>query len=298
MSTSSTVHLKKHAYGKTNVRLTKVIRHTEDWHDIVELTCQVLLEGDFKVSYTEADNSVIIPTDTVKNTIYVLAKKSNHVQTIERFGYEIGQHFIDRYSHVDSVYVKIIQHRWTRIDIDGQHHPHSFFRDGEDTRRAELVVSRNGKVTIESRMKDLLVLKSTGSNFTNFHRCEYTTLQDAHDRIFSTSVDAKWTYDITKSKIEEIPFDHIASGVREVTLSTFAIDNSASVQATMYKMGEKVLENHSDVIEISYALPNKHYFSVNLKPFNLPNEGKDMNIFQPVSDPAGYITATIARRGY
>ncbi|ORY03703.1 uricase [Basidiobolus meristosporus CBS 931.73] len=292
----ATPYLKKQAYGKTDVRLTKVIRHTDDWHDVVELTCQVLLDGSFKVSYTEADNSVIIPTDTVKNTVYVLAKKSCNVQTIELFGHEIGQHFLNRYSHVESVYVKIIQHRWSRISIDQQYHSHSFFRDGDDTRRVELTVRRDGKVTVESRLKDLLVLKSTGSNFTNFHRCEYTTLQDAHDRIFSTSVDAKWTYDLEKSKISEIPFDSIAAGIREITLSTFATDDSASVQATMYKMGERVLMNHTDVVEISYALPNKHYLSVNLKPFKLSNEAKDMNIFQPVSDPAGYITATIARR--
>ncbi|KAK9704199.1 hypothetical protein K7432_010337 [Basidiobolus ranarum] len=296
MSNNANAYLKKQAYGKTKVRVTKVIRHTRNWHDVVELTCQVLLDGKFETSYTEADNSSIVPTDTVKNTIYVLAKKSSNVQTIERFGYEIGQHFINRYSHVDDVHIKIIQHRWTRVNIDGQLHPHSFFRDGEDTRRVELLVSRSGNVTIESRLKDLLVLKSTGSNFTNFHRCEYTTLQDAHDRIFSTSVDAKWTYNLDKSKIEAIPFDEIASGVREITLGTFATDDSASVQATMYKMGESVLAQHVDVSEISYALPNKHYFSVNLKPFNLHNEGKDMNIFQPVSDPSGYITATIARR--
>ncbi|KAK9685240.1 hypothetical protein K7432_015580 [Basidiobolus ranarum] len=296
MSSNAGAYLKKQAYGKTKVRVTKVIRHTQNWHDVIELTCQVLLDGKFETSYTEADNSSIVPTDTVKNTIYVLAKKSNNVQTIERFGYEIGQHFINRYSHVDDVYVNIIQHRWSRVNIDGQLHPHSFLRDGEETRRAELVVSRSGKVTIESRLKDLLVLKTTGSSFTNFHRCEYTTLQDATDRIFSTSVDAKWTYNLEKSKVEEIPFDEIATGAREITLSTFATDDSASVQATMYRMGEKVLGDYKDVSEISYALPNKHYFSVNLKPFNLPNEGKDMNIFQPVSDPSGLITATIARR--
>ncbi|KAK9739629.1 hypothetical protein K7432_018374 [Basidiobolus ranarum] len=129
MSNSTTAYLKKQAYGKTKVRVTKVIRHTKEWHDVVELTCQVLLDGKFETSYTEADNSSIVPTDTVKNTIYVLAKKSNHVQTIERFGYEIGQHFINRYSHVDDVHIKIIQHRWTRVNIDGQLHPHSFFRD-------------------------------------------------------------------------------------------------------------------------------------------------------------------------
>ncbi|ORY04230.1 uricase [Basidiobolus meristosporus CBS 931.73] len=300
---SSAVELKRQAYGKAKVRVTKAIRHTPQWNDIVELTVQVLLEGDFEEAYTEADNSKVVPTDTVKNTCYIIAKKSNHVQTIERYGYELGKHFVDKYPHVTHAHVHIVQLRWTRINVNGEPHPHSFYRDGSETRETwvtvsanDLTVSRDGKVSIESRLKDLLVLKSTGSSFTNFHRCENTTLQDATDRIFSTSVDAKWTYNLEKSKIEEIPFDEIAGSVREITLGTFATDDSASVQATMYKMGEKVLAENVDVTEISYALPNKHYISVNLKPFNLPNEGKDMDIFQPISDPSGYITATIARR--
>ncbi|KAK9759692.1 hypothetical protein K7432_017039, partial [Basidiobolus ranarum] len=74
MSSNASAYLKKQAYGKTKVRVTKVIRHTKNWHDVVELTCQVLLDGKFETSYTEADNSSIVPTDTVKNTIYVLAK--------------------------------------------------------------------------------------------------------------------------------------------------------------------------------------------------------------------------------
>ncbi|ORX98064.1 hypothetical protein K493DRAFT_349628 [Basidiobolus meristosporus CBS 931.73] len=139
------------------------------------------------------------------------------------------------------------------FEIDGQLHPHSFLRDGDETRRVETTVSCSGQVSIESR------LKSTGSAFTNFHRYEYTTLQDVY-----LLHHAKWTYSPEKSKIQEIPFDDVANSVREITLSTFATDNSASVQATVDQMGEVV----------------------NLKPFNLLNEAKDMNIFQPISDPS------------
>ena len=39
-----------------------------------------------------------------------------------------------------------------------------------------------------------LVLKSTGSAFENFIRDEHTTLAEVNDRIFSTSVDLKYTY--------------------------------------------------------------------------------------------------------
>ncbi|KAK9761646.1 hypothetical protein K7432_013305 [Basidiobolus ranarum] len=291
---SASVELKRQAYGKAKVRVTKAIRHSAELNDIVELTCQVLLEGDFEEAYTKADNGKVVPTDTVKNTCYIIAKKSNHVQTIERYGYELGKHFVDKYPHVTHAHVHIVQYRWARINVDGKPHPHSFYRDGAETRQTWVTVTGND-VSIKSGLEDLLVLKTTGSSFTNFHLCENTTLQDADDRIFSTTVKAHYNID-TSIGIENIPFDQIFDGVRKATIDVFAQDNSASVQATMYRMADLILQRFSDVKDVHYALPNSHHFTTNLAPFNLPNSGQEMTIFSPITDFSGYITATIGRR--
>ncbi|KAK9663699.1 hypothetical protein K7432_018060 [Basidiobolus ranarum] len=207
---SSSIEIKRQAYGKAKVRVTKAIRHTAEWNDIVELTCQVLLEGDFETAYTKADNSMVVPTDTVRNTCYIIAKKSDHVQTIERYGYELGKHFVDRYPHVTHANVHIVQSRWARINVNGEPHPHSFYRDGSETRQTWLTVTANN-VSIKSGLEGLLVLKTTGSSFTNFHLCENTTLQDADDRIFSTTVKAHYNIN-TSTGVENIPFDRIFDG--------------------------------------------------------------------------------------
>ncbi|ORY04247.1 uricase [Basidiobolus meristosporus CBS 931.73] len=291
---SGSVELKRQAYGKAKVRVTKAIRHTAQYNDIVELTCQVLLEGDFEEAYTKADNSMVVPTDTVKNTCYVIAKKSDHVQTIERYAYELGKHFVDKYTHVTHAHVHIVKYRWARINVNGEPHPHSFYRDGSETRETWVTVSAND-VSIKSGLEGLLVLKTTGSSFTNFHHCENTTLQDADDRIFSTTVKAHYNID-TSIGVENIPFDRIFDGVRKTTLDVFAHDDSASVQATMYRMAELILKRFPEVRDVYYALPNSHHFTTNLAPFNLPNAGQEMTIFSPVTDFSGYITATIGRR--
>ncbi|CAG8512687.1 7540_t:CDS:2 [Ambispora leptoticha] len=282
-------------YGKDRVRLVKVIRNG-DWHEVVELTIRVLLEGNFEKAYTKADNSLVIATDSIKNTVYILAKKSAQVQHIELFAIEIGDHFISQYSHVSTVHVSITKHRWTRMLVNGKLHNHSFIRDGDETRSTRVVTSRNTGVAIESGLKDLLVLKTTGSAFHSFFRDEYTTLAETDDRILSTSVDATWTFKVPNSiSIANIPFDDIYDSIREITLKTFSTDNSASVQATLYLMAKQALEKHPELETVSYALPNKHHFAFDLERFGLKNNGKDSDIFVPFNDPSGLITATIAR---
>ncbi|KAG9303260.1 hypothetical protein G9A89_013586 [Geosiphon pyriformis] len=295
----SEVYLKKQEYGKDRVRLMKVIR-CGDWHEIIELTVRILLGGDFTVSYTEGDNTPIVATDSMKNIIYYLAKKSSNVQHIELFAMEIGEFFVTKYTHVSHANVLITRHRWTRMLIDGKLHQHSFIRDGEETRNTHVIVAKEKNlrisVKIESGLKDILVLKTTGSAFRSFLRDEFTTLPETDDRILSTAVDATWTFKIPDlTFVRAIPFDDIYNSIRQITLNTFAIENSVSVQATLYLMAKRALENHQELENISYSLPNRHCFAIDLSHFGLKNTGKEAEIFVPFSDPSGLITATVAR---
>jgi urate oxidase len=268
-----------------------------------------LLEGDFETSYTEADNRKVIATDSIKNTIYVLAKHSQHVMQPERFAQEIACHFLDTYQHVSDAHVRILLHRWCRLTIDGKPHPHAFYRDGEEKRWCEVHVQRVTNATpytlnVTSGISDLLVLKTTGSSFTNFLRDRFTTLPEAEDRILSTIIEASWQYRTTllpangqtHSPLTTIDYDTIYQKARDITLRVFANDNSASVQATLYRMAHEFLNVAEPVTSISYALPNKHVFTVDLKPFGLKNTDKDATVFMPFDAPSGLITATISRR--
>ncbi|CAG8443149.1 7206_t:CDS:2 [Diversispora eburnea] len=311
----SDVFISQQSYGKDNIRLIKVFRN-KNWHEVVELTIDVLLDGDFTAAYTEADNSKIVATDSMKNTVYILAKQSSNVQNIELFATEIGRHFIFTYSHVSQANVSITKHKWTRMLVDGKFHDHSFYRDGEDTHNAKVIVTRINNnddensikiESIESGLKNLLVLKTTGSKFSGFIRDKYTTLPETNDRILSTSIDATWTYNIISpnvtSSIENIikfEFDNIFESIRSITLNTFATHDSESVQATLYLMANSVLKSHPQIESIRYELPNKHSFAYDLERFGLKNgessEGNDADIFVPFDKPNGIITATISRK--
>ncbi|OOF99742.1 hypothetical protein ASPCADRAFT_203527 [Aspergillus carbonarius ITEM 5010] len=287
-------------YGKDNVRVYKVHRDEKTGvQTVVEMTVCVLLEGDIDTSYTTADNSVIVATDSIKNTIYITAKQ-NPVTPPELFGSILGNHFITKYNHIHAAHVHIITHRWTRLTIDGKPHPHSFLRDGEETRNVQVDVVEGKGVDITSSLAKLTVLKSTNSQFWGFVRDEYTTLPETWDRILSTDVDASWQWrrfsglDEVRATVPQ--FDATWTAARDITLKTFAEDNSASVQNTMYKMAEQILAHQPLLETVEYSLPNKHYFEVDLSWHKgLKNTGKDAEVFAPQTNPNGLIKCTVGR---
>lgn len=291
------------SYGKGNVKFLKVKKNPRDSNEqeVLEANVQVLLKGDFDVSYTQADNSPIVPTDTVKNTILVEAKNTD-VWPIERFAAHLAKHFTSKYSHVSGIEVSVVQSRWSKYEVGGKLHPHSFKHDGPETRRTFLTYSKKGDdLRIVSSIKDLTVLKSTGSMFYGYNVCDYTTLQPTRDRILSTDVDASWTYDSKQIKsfadvfraADQGLFDKAYKSARDTTLELFATEQSASVQATMYNMSHKILQLTPEVETVTYVLPNKHFILFNLEWKGI--KGND-ELFYPSPDPNGLIKCTVGRK--
>ncbi|KAH8821541.1 hypothetical protein F5884DRAFT_92404 [Xylogone sp. PMI_703] len=287
-------------YGKDNVRVYKVHRDEKTGvQTVTEMTVCVLLEGQIETAYTTGDNSVVVATDSMKNTIYIKAKE-HPVTPPELFASILGTHFVETYPHIHTANVKIVTHRWTRMTIDGTPHPHSFLRDGNETRNVEAVIRKGKGIDIRSGIVGLLVLKSTGSEFHGFIRDEFTTLAETWDRILSTDVDCAWkweTFSGMDAVTAAIPkFDKAFDDARNITLKTFAEEESPSVQNTMYKMCEKILEAAPEVKEVDYSLPNKHYFEIDLSWHKgLKNTGKDAEVYAPQSGPNGLISVTVTR---
>ncbi|KAK4186628.1 putative uricase [Podospora australis] len=287
-------------YGKDNVRVYKVHKDEKTGtQSVTEMTVCCLLEGQIETSYTEADNSVVVATDSIKNTIYIKAKE-HPVNPPELYASHLGQHFLDKYPHITAAHIKVVVHRWTRINVDGAPHPHSFYRDGNETRNVDATVSREKGIELKSGLVGLSVLKSTGSAFHGFVRDEYTTLPETWDRILSTDVDATWTWkpfpNIAAVAAGVERFDSAFDAARTITLKTFSLDESASVQNTMYKMCEEILEAAPEVQSTGYSLPNKHYFEIDLSWHKgLKNTGKDAEVYAPQSGPNGLIKCEVAR---
>ena len=272
------------SYGKSGIRLVKLLR-PGDLHEIVDLTVAVQFEGDFAAAHVDGDNANVLPTDTMKNTVYALAK--NHpIGSPEAFGLDVSAHFLGASPQVSRVSVTLTQHPWERLAVRERPHPHAFRRAGSETRTA--LVSRTPEAaTVEAGLEGLVVLKSGESAFSGFRRDRYTTLPETRDRIFATSITAGWRY-----ASAEADFRLLHRGVRQALLETFAEHASESVQHTLSAMGEAVLERHPEVLEVRLSLPNRHHLPVDLSPFGLQNSNE---IFVATEEPYGLIEATLKR---
>ncbi len=271
-------------YGKSRVRLLKVARKGER-HEIQETTVKIALEGDFDEIHTVGNNSLCLPTDTMKNTVYALAHQTTEIEEIETFAKRLSEHFLTNNPQVTRVIIEIIEHLWTRLG-DSEPHPHSFIKGSNEQRTTKVSATRDD-VTVESGVEDLIVLKTTKSGFVGFIKDQYTTLPETTDRVFATSIKATWRYENADAATGEI-----WRNTRQSIIETFAAHDSLSVQHTLYAMGEAVLETFPDIAEISFSLPNIHYLPVDVSRFGLENDNR---IFLPTDEPHGLIEARLSR---
>jgi urate oxidase len=271
-------------YGKSRVRLVQVTKH-KDRHDVKELDVAIQLEGDLTAAHTEGDNSKVLPTDTMKNTVYALAH-GDPIQDPETFGLKLASHFLETQPHIYEARVELREHLWRRINVNGKPHRHSFLSTGNE-RRVAVVTQSHARTMVEGGIEELLVLKTTGSGFEGYIKDRFTTLAETNDRIFSTVIAATWRY-----ANPDADYGILWREIRRIVLETFAEHESPSVQQTLYLTGKRVLETFEAIAEIRLSLPNKHCLLVNLQPFGLENNNE---IFVPTDEPHGLIEATIQR---
>ena len=283
------VVLADHRYGKSRVRLMRVTRH-ETHHDLEEWTLEVMLTGDFAEVFTHGDNSRVLATDTMKNTVYFLARQSR-AESIEAFAGEVIDFLLRRNPQVTGAEVSIASHLWKRLTIEGQPHPTAFMKGSDERQTTRVARTQNGTATVTSGFEDMTLLKTAQSGFVGYIKDELTTLPETTDRLFGTSVTAAWPY-TAKSIAEGIDFNRVRHHLRERMVTTFARHESLSVQQTMYAMAEAAL-GHTDVLtEVFLRMPNRHNLLVDLGRFGSDNPN---HIFVPTDEPHGTIEATVRR---
>jgi urate oxidase len=276
-------------YGKSEIRLVKVSRGAGETgiHDLRDVTVDVMLTGDFDAAYTDGDNAGLLATDTMRNTVYALAKE-HPIDDIEPFGLQLVNHFLGAATGVTTASVHIVEHPWARLEISGRPHEHAFQRGNGGNRVATVTATAGGgEPQIEAGIDDLLVLKTTGSGWEGFLRDRYTTLPETSDRILATVITARWSYGGS-----DVPFDEAWHNVHRTILESFCDHYSPSVQFTLNHMGEAVLQARPDVERISFSLPNKHHLLYDLARFGLENENE---IFHATNEPYGLIEGTVTR---
>jgi urate oxidase len=271
------------SYGKSGVRLVQVSRHGN--RDVLrDLTVAIRFEGDYTASYVDGDNRDVLPTDTMKNTVYAVAARCP-IDDPEHFGLQLAEHFLDRNARLHRVTIDLTEHPWNRIQVDGADHGHAFTRPGQECRTAQVRLDRQA-ATIRAGVTDLIIMKSAHSAFSGFPRDEFTTLPETRDRLLATSLSATWRYDSGTA------YGPAWYAIRRTLLEVFATHESESVQHTLHAMGRAALESVPDVADIHIVMPNRHHLPVDLSRFGLENKNE---IFVATEEPFGLIQATVRR---
>jgi urate oxidase len=285
-------------YGKAETRLLRVVRDT-DRHTLRDLNVSTALTGDFAAAHRDGDQAHVLPTDTQKNTVFAFARTIG-VGEIEDFGLALARHFVDDVAPVTGADVRIDEYVWERIGTGGpsggesstRGHDHAFTRSGQEVRTTEVVVGADG-VRVVSGLTDLVVLKSTGSEFAGFLVDELTTLPETHDRVLATALTARWTY-ADAAVLDGVDWAAAYAGIRSVLLQRFADVHSLALQQSLWEMGRGVLEAHPQVTSIELVAPNIHHIAADLSPFDLDNPGE---VFHVTDRPYGLIEVTVERDG-
>ena len=283
-----TVVLGQNQYGKAETRVVRIYRDT-DRHEIRDLCVSTALHGDFAAAHITGDQSSVLPTDSQKNTCFAYAKERG-VGEIEDYALALAGHFVDDIAPVSRAHVAVDEYQWERIAVGGVPHPHAFVRAGHEVRTVAVTIDAERPVNeswVISGVRDLILLKSTGSQFTGFLRDRYTTLAEATDRILATSLTARWRY-----ATSDVPWGEAFVQVRQVLLEQFASVYSHALQQTLFAMGSAVLAARDDIAEIRLSAPNRHHFLADLAPFGLDNPGE---VFYAADRPYGLIQCAVQR---
>jgi urate oxidase len=277
-----------HQYGKAETRLVRIYRDGPE-HQIRDLNVSISLRGDFADAHLHGDQAQVLPTDTQKNTAYAFAMERG-VGEIEDYALALARHFAEDVQPVRAARVDVDEYRWERIRVAGTGHPHSFVRSGQEIRTAAAIIEgRAGqrRVWVLSGLRDLVLLKSTGSEFAGFLRDRYTTLAETDDRVLATSLLARWRY-----VQPDADWGSVYASVRQTLVEQFATVHSLALQQSLWEMGRAALAAHPAIAEIRLSAPNKHHFLVDLTPFGLDNPGAT---FHADDRPYGLIQCAVQR---
>ncbi len=277
--------LYQNRYGKHRVRVLRVMQE-EDKHKVCELEADVLLTGELEASYLSADNTSIVPTDTVKNTVHALAHDFlGPCRT--SFAKVLGEHFLQKYTHLDGVFVELRERRWDPMFVGGEAHPHSFVAQGNGEWIARGEFHRGKPAVLSAGLRNHLVMKTTGSGFEGYNVCELTTLPPTKDRILATRMTAEWRFGATAE-------DFLATdeSFLKCAYPVFAERYSPSVQRTLFEIGEAFLDAEQSVERVELKMPNVHFLGLDLSKLGRPGQTR---VFLPTDEPHGEIEAVVIR---
>ncbi len=231
----------------------------------------------FAAAYTEGDNRLVVPTDTMKNFIHAQSVAFDG-DRLEQWLWFVGRQFLETYPHMERLRMSGVELPFTPATVPSDERADSpagftdsellFERDRGDRSTAWLELQRDdlGAVRIADHgcgRRDLQLIKLTGSAFADFPRDVHTTLPERRDRPLYTWVDVGWRYADAGDAVAESPARYIAGEqVRDLCAAVFHQFVSLSIQHLVHEMGRRMLARWPHLAESSFEAQNRLWDSM------------------------------------
>ena len=313
------------SYGKQNIPVFKILRGNDpERHSILDMSVDIMLEGEVSASWLKGENHQIVPTETQKNTAYAIALQTDF-DCGEQFAAAFCKDMLARHAHLSRVTVRVRERRWERVKQGAEEHNHAFLTPIVPfTWTCEVVAERTAagdRFSVTSGVDNVCLLKTKNSGFAGFIRDKYTNLESVSkdasksktaDRILSTRLSAEWSHSgvvaashlfSCAAAVKSAPsyFCKARQAALDALVDKFAGPApggkySHSLQETAYAMGQEVLRTCPGVDSITIATPNVHYYLYPLGKFGLENSNEVFQSTDPETSASGRIV-TVLRRG-
>ena len=139
---SGRIVLGENNYGKGEVKLLKVFKGP-DGHEVRDIRADIALEGEFGAAHLEGDNTGLLATDTMRNTVYALAPE-HFTADLESFGLALVNRFVAAGPSVTRARVRLTEYPYERLTAGGRAHPYGFQRGSGGNRVAVVTGTAEG----------------------------------------------------------------------------------------------------------------------------------------------------------
>jgi urate oxidase len=276
--------LSHHSYGASRIRLLRVTRRG-DRHDLRDLTVAVTVEGEVAEAFTQGDNELLLPADTLRNTVNAVARDES-LGELEDLGLALADQFMESQPQFTRVRIDLSEQPWTRLPVAGRAQGQAFTASNGERRTAS-VTSNGTRRAVVAGLQDFAIMKTSGAAFEGYLADRFTTLEAASDRVLAVSADSRWTY-----LHDEITFGPFYEGVRQLLIEAFVRQPSRSAEHTAHAMADVVLSSYADIGEVTVRLRQRSLPLVELAAFGLDNPRV---LFRPEEAPELTAEVTLSR---
>jgi urate oxidase/2-oxo-4-hydroxy-4-carboxy-5-ureidoimidazoline decarboxylase len=254
---------------------------------------------EFLPAYTRGDNATVVATDSMKN--FIIRETLNYPgATMEGLLHFLGTGFAATYPQMHTLTLTAREIPFTPAVVPhdaGGHAPggNLFHLASGDRAFTSLSIDKRGETVAvtdhECGIRDIELMKLTGSAFTSFLRDGYTTLPERGDRPLYITMNVSWRYADPEDMLDLDRCRYVpAEQMRDLLAATFDDFVSESIQHLLHEMGQRAMVRFPQLADIRFDALN-----LTRDPYGQRDDDPRVKVYSDPFPAYGRLTLAIRR---